>query len=38
MLSVPYIIEVEKDGEKTTLENKQNVKRVLGCRERWAIH
>jgi hypothetical protein len=38
MLSVPYIIEVEKDGEKTTLENKQNGKRVLGCRERWAIH
>ncbi|MHC4558913.1 MAG: hypothetical protein ACYTFW_03060 [Planctomycetota bacterium] len=38
MLSVPYAIEVEKGREKITLEKKQNVRQVLGRRERWVIH
>ncbi|MHC4154442.1 MAG: hypothetical protein ACYST6_05910 [Planctomycetota bacterium] len=38
MLSVPYAIEVEKDGEKTTLESQVNARRALGRRERWVVY
>ena len=38
MLSVPYTIEIEKDGKKTTLEQQLPVRKVLGRRERWVVH
>ncbi|MHC4260168.1 MAG: hypothetical protein ACYSTF_07150 [Planctomycetota bacterium] len=37
MLSVPYKIKIEKDGKTTTWERQQNVRRVLGRRDRWII-
>jgi hypothetical protein len=36
-LFVPYKIEIEKDGKKTSRERQQDVRRVLGRRERWII-
>ena len=38
MQCVPYTIEVERDGKKTTLQKQQNIRRVLGRRKRWVIH
>jgi hypothetical protein len=37
MLCVPYTIEIEKDGERTTCERQLNVRRALGRRERWVV-
>jgi hypothetical protein len=36
-LFVPYKIEIEKDGKRTTCERQQDIRPVLGRRERWII-
>jgi hypothetical protein len=38
MQCVHYTIEVEKDGKKIIQEKQNNVRRVLGRRDRWVIH